>query len=315
MKKTFFFGVATLLASMAFSMNYYAGKYRPDDESGYNLKWSTCTWGNNVNFETEPLPGKPGPNDVVSVRPGHLHNFEIDGNYTVHTFSTADSSRSFAKGRNLKFRRALRTSLSTSNSGTTRQEWDKCIIDVGGPLEVSYWTEARQAGKILFSFVDTKLTVKGDFTCVIPANPVIVKNEIRAGIDFTVVGTSNILFNGGAVIDSIIADQNDEWMFKWTIKEKDGKLPYVYFNRKAEFAKCDIELAVSDKVKPGVYCLIEFQDKKSGFVNPRSITVNGDDYKFGQEFKVGKLKGKLEIAPFGKKDKKTANDLVLTISK
>ena len=303
------------MSSISFSMQYYAGKYRPEDENGYNLKWSKCVWGNNVNFETELLPGKPGPNDYVSVRPGAKFNFEIDGNYTVHTFSSSDSARTFAKGRNLKFRRMLRASLSTSNTGTTRSEWEKCNIDCGGPLEISYWTEAKQAGKLLFVFEDTKLTIKGDLTCTIPANPELVKNEIRAGVDFTVVGNSNILFGGGATIDSIIVDQNDEWMWKFTIKEKDGRLPYIFFNRRAEFEKCDIELTVSDKVKPGVYGLVEFNDRKSGIKNPRSVVINGEQRKLGDEFKIGKKTAKLSIGAFGKKDKKTENDLILTVGK
>ena len=315
MKKLFFLSAVMAMVSTSFSMQYYAGKYRPDDDSGYDLKWSTCVWGNNVNFETLPLPGKPGANDYVSVRPGARFNFEIDGNYTVHTFGSADSARTYAKGRNLKFRKMFRASLATSNSQTTRSEWEKCNIECGGPLEISYWQEARQAGKLLFVFDDTKLTLKGDLNCTIPANPEIVKNENRAGIDFTVVGASNILFNGGANVDSIIVDKNDEWMFKWTFKEKAGKLPYVFFNRRAEFEKCDIELVVSDKVKVGVYGLLEFQDRKSGIKNPRSVVINGETYKLGDEFKIGKLKGKLSLGAFGKRDKKTENDLILTISK
>ena len=311
----FLLSLVATVASVAFSMDYLAGKHRPESDDEYNLKWSNCRWGNNVNFETDSLPGKPGPNDNVSVRPGSRFNFEIDVNPTVAVFSTSDSSRSFAKGRNLKFRKRLRAGIATSNSATTRQEWEKCMIEVGGPLEISYWQEARQAGKLLFSFVDTKMMVKGDLTCTIPANPEIVRNKTRAGVDFTIVGASNIMFTGGALIDSIIVDQNNEWMFKWTIKEKDGKLPYVFFQRRAEFAKCDIELVVSDKIKTGVYGLVEFQDRKSGFVTPSSVVVNGKTYKLGEEFSIGKLKAVLAIAPFGKKDKKTENDLVLTVKK
>ncbi len=102
-------------------------------------------------------------------------------------------------------------------------------------------------------------------------------------------------------------------MFNWSIKDKDGKLPHVFFNRRAEFDKVDIDLVVSDKVRPGVYGLIEFNDRKSGLGTSRSVTINGAEYKLGDTFKIGKYSAKLSFAAFGKKDKKTENDLVLEI--
>jgi len=312
MKKRVLFFTLLAAAVSASAMNYYSGKHRPEDPAEKNLKWSTCRWGNNVDFETEDMPGKPGPNDDVSVRPGGF-TLEIDGNYTVRSFNTSDGSRTFAKGRTLKLRK-LRGTMSTSNRGCTKQEWEKCNIIVNGHYEISFWHEARQAGRMRLQYVDTKLAVKGNFVLEIPANP-IIKNELRAGVEFYAEGDSQLLFNGGAFIDPIIADQNEEYMFKWAFKEKDGKFPYVFFNKPAQFKKCDIEFSVSDKVKPGRYPLLEFADKKSGLSEIRSITVNGNEYKLGDPIKLGKRTGKLIIGAAGKKDPKTENDLVFEVSK
>lgn len=311
MKKSALFISAFFAAATAFAMSYYGGKY--ETEVGErNIKWSKCDWGNNVNFETELLPGKPGSNDDVIVRPG-LWTFEIDGNYNVSLFHTGDNSKSFAKGRTFKAKRKISLSLACSNSGISRQEWDRCTVDSGGPFEITFWHEARQAGKAILSLTDTKFNVKGDFVCTIPANP-IIKNEARSGVEVILEGASDFNFNGGALIDSIIADQNEEWMFKWTFNEKGGKMPRVFFNRRAQFDKPDIEVNVSENLKPGKYGLAEFHDKRSGFTNIRSITLNGNEYKLGTEFKVGKNPAKLYLGAFGR-DSKTPNDLILEVGK
>lgn len=194
----------------------------------------------------------------------------------------------------------------------TKQKWERCSVE-GGSYEVTFWTEAKSAGKAHLSLSDTKFNIKGDFICTIPANP-IIKNAIRAGVEVLLEGASDMQFGGGAMIDSIIADENDQWFFKWTFKEKDGKVPHALFNRRAQFAKCDIEVDVSDKVKSGKYGLIEFADKRSGITAPRSVVVNGAEVKLGDTFKVGKRTGKVYLGAFGK-DSKTENDLVLEISK
>lgn len=308
MKKSFFTLSILSAAISAMSMQFYCGEY---DAANRNVKWSNCIWGNNVNFKTEPLKGKPGPADSVTVRPG-CWNFEIDGNYNVGTFHTGDGSTSIAKGRNFKVKRRIRISIACYNAGMTKQKWERCSVE-GGSYEVTFWTEAKSAGKAHLSLSDTKFNIKGDFICTIPANP-IIKNAIRAGVEVLLEGASDMQFGGGAMIDSIIADENDQWFFKWTFKEKDGKVPHALFNRRAQFAKCDIEVDVSDKVKSGKYGLIEFADKRSGITAPRSVVVNGAEVKLGDTFKVGKRTGKVYLGAFGK-DSKTENDLVLEISK
>ena len=309
MKKIAYILPLFLLSVSAGAMSYYPGNYGAEDR---NAKWSNCVWGNNVNFETEPLPGKPGSNDTVTVRPGNWV-FEIDGNFNVSQFHTGDNSRSFAKNRNFKTRRKLSLSLATVNNGVTRQEWEKCVVETGGPFEVTFWHEAVRAGRGVLALTDTKLSVRGDLVCTFPANP-IIKNELRAGFEISLEGASDLNFGGGALIDSIISDQNDEWMFKWTFKEKDGKLPHAFFQRRAQFDKCDVEVSVSEKAKSGKYGLLEFQDKRSGLANIRSVTLNGSEYKLGDEFKLGKRTAKLYIGAFGR-DSKTENDLILEIGK
>ena len=109
MKKSFFTLSILSAAISAMSMQFYCGEY---DSANKNVKWSNCIWGNNVNFKTEPLKGKPGPADSVTVRPGNW-NFEIDGNYNVGTFHTGDGSTSIAKGRNFKVKRRIGISIAS----------------------------------------------------------------------------------------------------------------------------------------------------------------------------------------------------------
>lgn len=307
MKKSLLFTPLLLACAAAFSMQFYPGKYSATDR---NVKWSNCFWGNNVNFETDPLPGKPGGNDSVTVRPGPW-SFEIDGNHTVAQFHTGDGAKSFAKGKNFKAKRKISFSLSAFTGGETRQIWEKCQVEVGGPLEITFWHQATSAGKALFSLVDSKFISKGDLICTVPANP-IIKNTTRAGVEIRAEGASELSFNGGALIDSIFVDQNDQWFFKFNFKESNGKLPHIFFQRAAQFEKCDVEVTVSDKVKSGKYCLAEFQDKKSGLKDCRSVVFNGNAYNLGDTVKLGKHNAKLYMGGFGK-DSKTPNDLILEI--
>lgn len=307
MKKSLLFIPLLLASTAAFSMQFYPGKYSAKDR---NVKWSNCVWGNNVNFDTDPLPGKPGPNDDVTVRPG-VWNFEIDGNHTVAHFHTGDGSKSLAKGKNFKARRKISLSLSAFTGGETRQIWEKSQVEVGGPVEITFWHLATSAGKALFSVVDSKFVSKGDLICTVPANP-IIKNTVRAGVEIRAEGASELSFGGGAVIDSIFVDQNDQWFFKFSFKENNGKLPRIFFQRNAQFEKCDLEVEVSDKVKSGKYCLAEFQDKKSGFKDCRSVVLNGNAYNLGDTVKLGKRNAKLYMGSFGR-DSKTPNDLILEI--
>ena len=100
--------------------------------------------------------------------------------------------------------------------------------------------------------------------------------------------------------------------------EKDGKLWFCTNNQKDVYKDMQenpyVEVSVSEKAKSGKYGLLEFQDKRSGLANIRSVTLNGSEYKLGDEFKLGKHTAKLYIGAFGR-DSKTENDLILEIGK
>lgn len=301
--------VSILSASSAFALNFFAGRHNaPYDER--NIKWSNCTWGDNINFETSPLPSKPGPNDSASSRYGNF-TLNIDVDVNVLTLGCGDGSQNIAKGRTIRTKRNMTISIATFNSGESAMIFEKCNVDVGGSFNFTFWHEAKGAGIGRLSLTDTKMSVKGDLTSAIPANP-LIQNGARAGVIVEVAGKSQLMFNGGAVMDSLHIDDPSQWILKFSFAESGGNVPKISFNKRAELAGSDIEVKLSKNVKTGKYALMEFNDRRSGIDKPNKITVNGEPYTFGSPIKVGEKTAKIYLGAFGK-DTRTPNDLILEV--
>ena len=178
-------------------MDFYEGRHNHQTDER-DIKWSNCTWGDNINFETNPLPSKPGPNDHASSRYGHF-TLNIDVDVNVLSLSCGDGSQNIAKGRNIRTKRNMGISIATFNSGESAMIYEKCNVEVGGSFNFTFWHEAKGAGIGRLSLTDTKMTVKGDLTSAIPANP-LIQNGARAGVIIEVAGKTQLSFNGGAVI-------------------------------------------------------------------------------------------------------------------
>lgn len=69
------------------------------------MKYSTCHWGSSGDFETPPLPSKPGVNDTLATRWGSGYKLEIDANIQVGQISNGDGSTITAKGKTIKVKR------------------------------------------------------------------------------------------------------------------------------------------------------------------------------------------------------------------
>mgnify|MGYP001099508836 CR=1 FL=1 len=130
---------AILLASCAnaFALTYYAGKRNPETEEEKTMKYSTCTWGSSGDFET-PLPSKPGTNDTLATRYGS-YKLDIDANVNVGAISNGDGSTITAKGRTIKVKRGLGTSIP--GGGTTTISFENCNMEFGGNLSIGYGTD------------------------------------------------------------------------------------------------------------------------------------------------------------------------------
>lgn len=301
--------VSLLAASSASALDFYAGRHNaPSDEK--DIKWSNCTWGDNINFETNPLPSKPGPNDHASSRYGHF-TLNIDVDVNVLSLSCGDGSQNIAKGRNIRTKRNMSISMATFNSGESAMIYEKCNVEVGGSFNFTFWPEAKGAGIGRLSLTDTKMKVKGDLTSEIPANP-LIQNGARAGVIIEVAGKTQLSFNGGAVMDSLHIDDPSQWILKFSFADSGGNVPTIYFNKRAELGGSDIEIKLSKNVKTGKYALMEFYDRRSGIDKPNKITVNDEPYTFGTPIKLGDKTAKVYLGAFGR-DPRTQNDLILEV--
>lgn len=141
---------AILLASCAnaFALTYYAGKRNPETEEEKTMKYSTCTWGSSGDFETPPLPSKPGTNDTLATRYGS-YKLDIDANVNVGAISNGDGSTITAKGRTIKVKRGLGTSIP--GGGTTTISFENCNMEFGGNLSIGYWDGHRNIGNGIMS--------------------------------------------------------------------------------------------------------------------------------------------------------------------
>ena len=223
--------VSFLGLSSASALNFYAGKFNAPSEER-DIKWSTCVWGDNINFESAPLPSKPGPNDHASSRFGNF-TLNIDVDVNVLSLDCADGSQNVAKGRTIRTKRDMGIWIATYNSGESAMIYEKCNVEVGGSYKFKFWHEAKGAGIARLSLTDTKMAVKGDLTSAIPANP-LIQNGSRAGVVVEVAGKSQLMFNGGAVMDSLHIDNPSQWILKFGFTEVGGNVPTIYFNKRAE---------------------------------------------------------------------------------
>lgn len=277
-----------LFASLNLSaLDYFPGQTSSNPKEG---KWSTCTWGSHIDYDTANLPQKPGPSDRFLVRAGWV--FEIDQDISVMSFATVSSKDVFAKNRTIKTKKSFGGQIPTTNFDSLVR-LEKCTVENKGVFDITYWTEARDAGRVEFRFIDTEFSNRGGLSCIVPVNLAVVSPKQPCGATISLVGDSKFSF-GGATIDSIF-EETDPWYFKWNFEEKDGKLPSVVFVKKAQFKKCTVNLKIKGEFPQKKHTLVEFLDRKSGF-NDAKFYINGDSYKLGETFTVNGKKAKLSLA-------------------
>ena len=82
MKTTVSIKILVILAAscaQAFALTYFAGKRNPETQEEKNMKYSTCHWGSSGDFETPPLPSKPGVNDTLAMLCTYWGMYQIRG--------------------------------------------------------------------------------------------------------------------------------------------------------------------------------------------------------------------------------------------
>ena len=292
------------------AMAHFCGQHGATEDQK-SLKWSNCIWTNNVNFEVKPLPSKPGPSDHAEVRYGGFI-LDVDQNINVGYLSVGDNSELKSTKKTIRVNKNMRLYIPSQSCASTFN-LSGCTVDVNGSVEFGHYHKHKSAGLAEFRIEDSKINVRGDLNAIIPVNPQF-SNETPACLKFALSGKTEWNFNGGATIDSIIEDDPEQWSMLFSFSSKDGNLPTMRFNRKAEFVSCDIEVNIKDDVKVGIYPLMEFNQKKSGLSKIRSVKLNGETYNLGDEIKVGKKTVKLYLggAPRSK-DPRTPNDLLISV--
>lgn len=308
--KTLAFFYLSIFAATAFPMNHFAGKVNPSKEDK-DLKWTTAKWYDNGDFETKALPSKPGPNDNTTLRWGS-YKLTVDCDVNIASFSIGDDSKLICNKRNFKTKRNF--NLAISPYGESRAEFTGSNVDIGGSLSYSFYEKHTKASYANFKATDSKINIKNDLTVIIPFNGR-VKNPAKRGGKIELEGKTTMSFGNGTVIDSLIKDMPTEWMFRFIFREKDGNIPTISFEKEANLDGCEFEFDIKN-AKPGTYTLIRFDNKKSGIGKPNKVMLNGKDYAFGSEFKIGNKSAKIMLAPSpNSKDTRTPNDLILQISK
>ena len=310
MKKLLSISILLIFAVSAHALEFLCGQYG-DTGDQKNVKWSTCIWTNSLAFKVKPLPSKPGPNDVVTVRHGG-HVLTVDVNPEVKSLRVGDSSTLVADKRNIRVKQSFFMPITRKNE-LTLAEIKNSTVEVKGSLEYTLWHKYMNAGTAELRLENTKMNVKSDLTVILAANPQLQNSE-PACLMINMIGKSELNFNGGAMIDSIIKDDPAQWSFRLRFEPKGGNVPSIKFNRKGVLESFDVEVVLKDDIKPGIYPLIECNAKKSGLENIRSFKVNDNTYNLGDPLTIGKKTMKIYMGGSPRsRDKRTPNDLLLEV--
>lgn len=310
MKKLLSISILLIFAVSTHALEFLCGQYG-DTGDQKNVKWSTCIWTNSLAFKVKPLPSKPGPNDVVTVRHGG-HVLTVDVNPEVKSLRVGDSSTLVADKRNIRVKQSFFMPITRKNE-LTLAEIKNSTVEVKGSLEYTLWHKYMNAGTAELRLENTKMKVKGDLRAILAVNPN-YNCDTKAGFEITLIGNSVLEFGGGALLDSIIKDDPAHWYCKFKFIVKNGMAPMLVFDKDAEIKSADIDVEVQGNLKTGSYVLAEFAQKKSGFTSVRSVKFNGKSYTLGSEIPLGKNKAVLKIAASPKdRGSKIENDLVLEV--
>lgn len=313
MKTTVSIKILAILAAscaQAFALTYFAGKRNPETQEEKNMKYSTCYWGSSGDFETPPLPSKPGVNDTLATRWGWGYKLDIDANIQVGQISNGDGSTITAKGKTIKVKRGL--NMGVPGGGSSTVAFEDCNLEFGGNLSISYFDGHRSIGNASLTLKNTKFNIAGTLGCIIPVHP-LVNSNTRGGFNFVLEGKTVATFGEGTVIDTIFSEKPEQWAFKIQMVEEDGHIPALKFTGgEVNFTGCDLDVRISPKAKKGVYTLIEFANKKSQLGKLTRFTVNGNPCSMGQTVNVGALKATITEGKIGRNSKSDKN-VILTI--
>ena len=218
-------------------------------------------------------------------------------------------SELFAVGRTINVRRNFYISMSANRP--TNAKFEQCNMEVGS-IMFDFYDKAQSANYTYLNVIDSNVNVKGDLSCLIPANDRF-ENPVPRGVTIFASGKSKLTFNGGAIIDEIFNISPNEWFFKWCFEEKGGEIGYVFFNKKAVFDSCILELKVSSNIRRGRHVLMDLANNKSSF-NPMRIIFNGKPYSFGETVMLGDKSVKVELgySPNGR-DLRNKNDIIMEV--
>ena len=304
-KRLLLFFIATAASSL-FGLEFYVGQVGEKTPEG-GFKISNCNFGRSYHYKTDLYKIKPCSVDNLTVRP--YQTVEFDQNLNIGGLGFDAPKLVFAKGKTIKLRNSWGSELSSG-----KIHLQDCNVEIGHNLNFSFWHKRTWGGVANIELENTKMLVKGSVVCVVAVHPEVTLNN-RCGSEIVLNGNSQLTFGTGAVIDEIFATNHDVWSFRFKFIIKGDTPPRLTFNEiKARGLEFFFEVKDA-KIKPGTYPLVTLIDRDSA-LSDSVFKLNGQPYTLGSRFSVGGKDARIEFgaSPAGK-DSKTANDLLLIISK
>ena len=307
MKKTFTFllisailaGASTTASALGFST------VKSDDKS--KNTFSKCAWESDPHLNKVLLKGKPGRNDQVWIRTDGK-DFVIDTSPSIGMLSFLYGQNTTMEGKTLQVTKgSLHMEAESNPRATTLFTAKKSTIQVRRNLQFGVWEKLRSMSESKLVLEDTKMTLGGALVFNVPAwNAKFTKN--RSGVTIQLVGDSFIKCKGDVLIDQIINEQPD-LHFRFILNEKDGKMPF-FSAKQGSIKNCELHLNIKNKLRKGIYPLLEATGSKAFDGKLRSMTLNGKNISFDT---VTPLNGVDVIIKIGSADKKKANDIILEV--
>ncbi len=304
MKKT----ALTLIPILAFfcradALTYICGQ-TSDPE---NVVWSTCVWTNNEHMDDPAtLPGRPGKNDSVIVRAGHVLKCDMD--ITIRDIKTGTNGRFTAEGKKIFIKNGVTIREGTGDV-QSYFEFKNCKVETGPWKVIPVISDQRGMGMAAFRMTDSEVSASGGIMSTISTSFTDNRGN-KGGFEIFMEGKTKFTMNGDTVLDPLYSDAKGQYSARLIFKEKNGNVPFMQI-KKINTEVFEVAVSVYSELKKGRYPLLEILDNKDTVESLKKITFKGRAYELGAEFDLGERKAKIVADAASKGGPK--NDLVLVV--
>lgn len=305
MKKTFtFLLISAILAGASTTASALGFSTVVTNDKSKNT-YSKCAWESDPHLNKVPLKGKPGRRDHVWFR-SYNKDFIIDAPVNVGSISVLYEGNVIAENKTIQTSKG-NLMMSASSSGVCTLTLKKSMVNIRGSIGMDVWEKLKHMGGILMDLEDSKIEATGAFSFNVPAwQAKFVKN--RSGATVKMAGDSHIKIKGDFLVDPILSEQPN-LHFRFILNEKDGKMPF-FSAKQGSIKNCELHLNIKNKLRKGIYPLLEATGSKAFEGKLRAMTLNGKNISFDT---VTPINGVDVIIKIGSADKKKPNDIILEV--